>query len=92
MCHGEKSQKEKKNTLIWLTSLTGEPVMVVIIIQDKKAAGAIEFGHVITVDLYFPGGPVCHFKGKDVPAVIQRQKNGSITPTILVEVLKTLDH
>ena len=40
---------------------------------------------------YLPGGPVCHFNGKQIPAMIRWQESGSITSEILVDALKTLD-
>ena len=40
---------------------------------------------------YMPGGPVCHFNGKEIPAMIRWHESGSITSEILVDVLKTLD-
>ena len=40
---------------------------------------------------YMPGGPVCHFNGKQIPAMIRWQESGSITSEILVDALKTLD-
>ena len=41
---------------------------------------------------YFPGGPVCEFRGKKVPAVIRWHESASITSEILVEVFQTMDH
>ena len=35
---------------------------------------------------YFPGAPVCNFKGKMVPAVVRWHESASITSDILVEV------
>ena len=40
---------------------------------------------------YFPGGPVYHFRGKDVPTLIQWSNGGSITSEILVDASKPLD-
>ena len=40
----------------------------------------------------FPGGPVCHFNGKDIPPFVTSSDSGGITPIILVEILKHLDH
>ena len=40
---------------------------------------------------YFPGEPVCHFRGKDVPTLIQWNDSGSITSGILVDALKSLE-
>ena len=41
---------------------------------------------------YLPGGPVCHYNGKDIPAMIRWHESGSVTSEILVDALKTLDH
>ena len=43
-------------------------------------------------DKYFPGGPMCHFRGKDVPAMIRWHESGSITSDLLTDALKTMDH
>ena len=40
---------------------------------------------------FFPGGPTCKFKNKDVPAFICWHESGSITSQVLTEVLQTLD-
>lgn len=39
----------------------------------------------------FPGGPICEFEGKLIPCMIRYSENGSITPDILRDILKTLD-
>ena len=39
---------------------------------------------------FFPGKTVCHFRGKDVPSLIQWNDSGSITSEILVDALKSL--
>ena len=39
----------------------------------------------------FPGGPVCHFKGVDIPTLVCRSDSGGITPTILVGILRHYD-
>ena len=44
-------KRERKFTLIWLTALTGESVMAVIIIQGKESDRAIEFSLATTADL-----------------------------------------
>ena len=41
---------------------------------------------------YFPGGPVCSFRGKNLPLFIRWNESGSITSEILTQALKTLDH
>ena len=39
----------------------------------------------------FPGGPICHFKGVDIPTLVCRSDSGGITPTILVGILYHYD-
>ena len=41
---------------------------------------------------YFPGAPVCNYKGKVVPAVIRWYESASIASNILVEVFQTMAH
>ncbi len=40
---------------------------------------------------YYPGPPSCLFHGKDIPALMQWNKSGSITSGIIIEALTTLD-
>ena len=40
----------------------------------------------------FPGGPVCEFKGKQIPTMIRYSEKGSITGEILTDILRTLDY
>ena len=42
-------------------------------------------------DKLFPGGPVCKFKGVDVPAYIDFSESGGITGTILTNIFRHLD-
>lgn len=44
------------------------------------------------VGKYFPGGPRCMFRGKEIPALIKWNDTATITSDILIEVLSTLDH
>ena len=39
----------------------------------------------------FPGGPLCTFCGKVIPALITCSKKGSITPDIIKHAFKRLD-
>ncbi len=39
----------------------------------------------------FPGAPTCHFRGKDVPALIACSPKGSITSEILRDAFERLD-
>ena len=39
----------------------------------------------------FPGAPTCHFRGKDIPALVACSPKGSITSEILKLALKRLD-
>ena len=40
---------------------------------------------------YFPGPPVCKFRGKTIPALVRWNESATITSDILVEMLATLD-
>ena len=40
---------------------------------------------------YFPCGPVCAYRGKEVPCFCRWTENGSITSEILADICKTLD-
>jgi hypothetical protein len=39
----------------------------------------------------FPGGPTCHFKGKDILCFMRFQEKGGMTGEILLDIFKTLD-
>ena len=100
---------DRKFTLIGLTSLDGQPVMCIVIIQGSQVNRSAEVGIDISIEpegdpedpdfflknsgpgKYFPGGPVCHFRGKDIPPMVRWSESGSITSEILADVLKTLD-
>ena len=43
------------------------------------------------VGKYFPGPPVCEFRGKTIPALVRWNESATITSEILVEMLATLD-
>jgi len=120
-------------TMVW-TALTGEPVMVVVIIEkesdltwselhgfdieaewigDDSFYNGIKNSDDSTASLkaamknsifphellqmntgpgkVFPGGPVCSFKGCNIPTIVRRSVSGGITPEILVEVLQHYD-
>jgi len=40
---------------------------------------------------YFPGGPTCYFRGKDIPCMFFISPSGGISGDILVKILKNLD-
>ena len=40
----------------------------------------------------FPGGPICNYKGKDVPAFITFSEGGGIDGSILTEIFRRLDN
>ena len=83
-----------KFTLIWLTSLNGQPVMCIVIIQGCQMNRSAEVGIDISIEpqgdpedpdfflknsgpgKYFPGGPVCHFRGKDIPPMVRWSESG----------------
>jgi hypothetical protein len=39
----------------------------------------------------FPGGPTCHFRGKDVPCFVAANAHGGIDETILTGILQRMD-
>ena len=39
----------------------------------------------------FPGGPVCHFRGKTIPCLVASSRSGGITSEILTNILRHLD-
>ena len=39
----------------------------------------------------FPGGPICHFKGVDIPTLVCQSKSGGITSNILRGILQHFD-
>jgi hypothetical protein len=39
----------------------------------------------------FPGGPTCHFRGKDVPCFVAANAHGGIDETILTGILRRMD-
>ena len=41
---------------------------------------------------YYPGGPVCYFRGKKIPPFVRWHESGSITSAYLKEALSTLDY
>ena len=41
---------------------------------------------------FFPGGPKCEYRGKQVPCFIRWSKKGGITSEILKQILETIDH
>ena len=47
------------------------------------------FGNNYGIQKYMPGGPVCNFNGKEIPAMIRWNESGSITSEIIVDTLKT---
>ena len=40
---------------------------------------------------YFPGGPVCNFRGQAIPSRTYKTPKGSITTEILIDILRVLD-
>lgn len=55
--------------------------------EDGEVSIANHFGE----GKAFPGGPVCEFKGKKIPTLVQWSEHGGITGEILTNVLKKLD-
>ena len=109
------TKKSKKFTLLGLTTLRGDPLMCVVIIEGKERNPFIESGVDPFHPMYssydadhtssnfkffednygpeklFPGGPTCNFEGKNVPCMVRYSDKGSITDTILTDILRTID-
>ena len=92
-------------TTLGFTARTGEPVMCVIIIKAKDLSPSEILGIDIfaTYDedrslsensgatKFFPGGPVCHFRGKDVKCLVFASNGGGINSDILNQCLQHMD-
>ena len=79
--------------------------MVIIIFAALELSFVQRMGHDVRVEYdengsvsdnsgpgkSFPGAPTCHFRGKDVPALVTCSPKGSITSCILREAFKRLD-
>jgi hypothetical protein len=40
----------------------------------------------------FPGGPICTFKGQEIPCLVRFSESGGMTGPILLDIFKTLDY
>ncbi len=57
----------------------------------KSEEGDTYFFNNSGAEKYFPGPPVCKFRGKIIPALVRWNESATITSDILVEMLATLD-
>jgi hypothetical protein len=91
-------------TVIGLTAAAGDPGMCIVIFAGEELTYEQRMGHDIRVSFddgsirdnsrpgkAFPGGPACHFGGKNVPALIACNPKGSITSEILREAVERMD-
>ncbi len=92
-------------TVIGLTAASGDAVMCIVIFAAEELTYEQRMGHDIRAvfdgdgsirdntghQKSFPGAPTCHFRGKDVPALIACSPKGSITSEILKEAFQRLD-
>ena len=100
------STSEAHWTTLGFTSGTGEPVLCGIIFAAEKLSveerlGIDIFAKCRDDDMfgnenygpgkYFPGGPKCRFRGHEIPCYVTCSPKGSITSTILADMLKWID-
>ena len=92
-------------TVIGLTAASSDAVMVIIIFAVEELTFEQQMGHDIRPPFNeldsiaensdpgkrFPGGPLCNFCGKVVPALITSSKKGLITSNILQHAFGRLD-
>lgn len=94
-------------TCLGFTAGTGEPVLCVIIFAAQGLTVEERLGIDVFAPIpqennmfhednygkgkYFPGPPKCHFRGKEVPCYVTHSPKGSITSTILTDVLRHID-
>ena len=91
--------------MIGLTAGTGAPVMCIIIFAAEELTFHQRMGHDVRTTYYedvdirgnsgpgkcFPGGPICRFRGKNIPSLIASSPKGSITSEILKLAFRRLD-
>jgi len=63
----------------------------VTVVPLKDEAGNVLLEENLGENHYMAGGPTCHFRGKDIPAMFFISPSGGVTAEILVEILKRLD-
>ena len=91
-------------TVLGFTAGTGEPIMCAVIFKASEVTTQMQMGVDITKDKtgtrlednigknkQYPGGPVCRFKGKDVPAFICCSPGGGINSELLTQMLQRMD-
>ena len=100
------STSEAHWTTLGFTSGTGEPVLCGVIFAAETLSvderlGIDIFAQCKDDDMfsnenygpgkYFPGGPKCKFRGHEIPCYVTCSPKGSITSTILADMLKWID-
>jgi hypothetical protein len=99
--------KDSHFTVMGFTAATGEPVMCAIIFEAMKMCPSWVLGlnasapwigeennlqqNTGGINKRHPQGPVCRFRGKDVPTFCYCSENGSTTAEILVDMLSVMD-
>jgi hypothetical protein len=99
--------KDSHFTVMGFTAATGESVMCAIIFEAMKMCPSWVLGlnasapwigeennlqqNTGGINKQHPQGPVCRFRGKDVPTFCCCSENGSITAEILVDMLSVMD-
>jgi len=94
-------------TTLGFTAGNGEPVLCAIIFASETLSAEERLGIDIFADCpedstmynkenygpgkYFPGGPRCTFRNIDLPCYVTCSPKGSITSTILADILKFID-
>ena len=103
----ETSQKGAVQDLHFTTLVfqcaTGSPVMVAVVLKSQKdTASDLPITNTAGFDITVPlrhgatdgamgGGPVCSFRGKEIPSFVTCSPNASITSQILADMLAYLD-
>ena len=59
--------------------------------DDEKLSDILKEENMCGLDKLFPCGPTCEYNGKTVPCFISWTNKGSITGTLLAEMLKLMD-
>ena len=91
-------------TVLGFTAGTGEPTMCAVTFKAAEVTTQMQMGVDITIDptgtrledntgknKRCPGGPVCRFKGKDVPAFACCSPSGGINSELLTQMLQHMD-
>lgn len=90
--------KDEHFTVLPITNLLGELVMVAIIFKGEKLLESWCLGLDVFADEVgfrrgkrYPGGPTCIVNGKEIPCVFAATPNASITTEVLADIFKEID-